>query len=369
MAYLAMAIWSIFMLYLTRKHGFSRHDYLHYLGQWKLVLQGVDPWSTTNAYGPIHNLLAFAMPLSELAPKFIMAGSLLIANLMLFHQLIKTRDLYSILVYTIVVITNFQVVTIAFVYGLNDALVAAFVTVAVISRYHGRTLISGIFLGLAVLLKYYPIFLVPLFALDNGKFKLDTILSAALVVALGLLGTFLVWGDAFLAPMVFGSSRPPGLLSLLLALKYHPSLIGQDATELLIRTNTLFVIGVGFLSTLIFFRLRVHWLEASIVGLLMILTTYKTNHPQFYTPWIFLVAALPLVGTESAKNLFRYCLPFIMFLSIFSLIYYFYMGTLIFQVVRQSVGFLAFALSATAISASFFNFYRQHTRAEAQLSA
>jgi hypothetical protein len=54
----AIGIWSLAMLWLSLASG-TRHDYNAYLSQWKLVLSVVNPWSTDNAYGPLHNLLAY----------------------------------------------------------------------------------------------------------------------------------------------------------------------------------------------------------------------------------------------------------------------------------------------------------------------
>jgi hypothetical protein len=368
-AYVAMAIWSVLMLAVAVKGGIQ-HDHSCYLMQWRLVLDRADPWSTDNAYGPLHNLLAFFLPLSQICPKLIIVTALLLTNLMLFYQLAMAKGIAGIgNIYVITVPTNLLVIIMGFVYGLNDALVAAFIIAAIITRYHDRILLSGIFLGLATLLKFYPIFLVPLFALDDGRFKLGILFWAAVVVTLGFLAAFFIWGEAFLSPIFFGVSRHPKLLSVLSALTFYPSLIGgQNVLDFLIRTNSVFVIGVAFLSTVISFKFRVHWLEASVVGLLMILTAYKTGHQQFYIPWLFLVAALPLAETDSAKSLIRFCIPFAIFLSVFELGHFLYNGTATFQVVRQYVGFFAFCLSVTTVSAYFLTFYKLHNQAESHPS-
>ncbi len=335
LAYVAMAIWSVLMLAIAVQ-GSIQHDYSSYLNQWRLVLDGVDPWATDNAYGPLHNLLAFFLPFSQIGPKLIIVATLLITNLMLFYQLAMAKGIGGIYnIYVITVPTNLLVIMMGFVCGLNDALVAAFIIAAIITRYHDRILLSGIFIGLATLVKFYPIFVVPLFALDDGRFKSGIFLSTAVVVTLGFLAAFFIWGDTFLSSIYFGASRPPKLLSVLSALTFYPSLIGgQNVLDFLIRTNSAFVIGVAFLSIVISFKFRVHWLEASVVGLLMILTTYKTGHQQFYIPWLFLVAALPLAQTDSAKSLIRFCVPFAIFLSVFELGYFLYNGTPTFQIVR-----------------------------------
>ena len=54
-------------------------------------------------------------------------------------------------------------------YGLNDAFVAALLTVAVIFRHRRYVLTAGVLVGLAALTKYYPLLLLPFFALDGRR--------------------------------------------------------------------------------------------------------------------------------------------------------------------------------------------------------
>ena len=65
----ATVLWSLLMLWLC--YGEIGGDYRSYLRQWQLVLDGDDPWSTNNTYGPLHNVLAFLMPWGPFAPKSI----------------------------------------------------------------------------------------------------------------------------------------------------------------------------------------------------------------------------------------------------------------------------------------------------------
>ncbi len=67
--------------------GGVQHDYSAYLNQWQLVLDGRDPWSTNNAYGPLHNVLAYLLPLGKLAPKLLMVAALVAVALVLAREL------------------------------------------------------------------------------------------------------------------------------------------------------------------------------------------------------------------------------------------------------------------------------------------
>jgi hypothetical protein len=357
-AFAAVALWSCAML-MVAIFGGVQHDYVSYLGQWNLVLRGANPWSTDNAYGPVHNMLALLLPLGRLAPKLVIAGALVAANAMLVRELVNDRGLGGLgYGYILAIPANFLVVTMGFVYGLNDALAAAFVSMAAIARYRERLLLAGFILAIAILLKYYPVFLVPLFALRNGRISVRLIAAAAITTIVGLGLAFAVWGDALLAPFYLGIERGPKILSVLSALQTHPLLIGPGILDFLIRTNAVFVTAIGGLAIFTAWKMQLNWLEASVLTLLAILLAYKVGHQQFYIPWLFLVAALPLAGTASSLRLRTLCLPFATFLSAFQLGYFLSNGTPGFTIVRHYVGFAAFPLGVATIAAYFLSWPR-----------
>jgi hypothetical protein len=355
-AWLLVAIWSLAMIWIAASSG-VQHDYRSYLVEWDLVLAGRDPWSTDNAYGPLHNLLAVLLPLGPLAPKLLIVTALLAANMLLVRALHGGGDLGSRYgIYLLAVPTNCLVIIMGAVYGLNDTLVAALVACAVVARHRGRPAVAGCVLGLAVLLKYYPLVLVPLFALEAGRFRARLVLAAAAVTLIGLGAAALVWGGAVLQAITFAAAREPSLLSILSPLDAHPSLIGgRPVVDFLVTANIAFVAAAAVLSVLVATRARIHWLEASVLGLLVVLVVYKVGHPQFWLPWLILVAALPLAATPSARRLAWLCVPLVLFLSAFQAGYTW--GSdhyrLILGFVRQDVGFVAFALGLATIAAYF----------------
>jgi hypothetical protein len=254
---------------------------------------------------------------------------------------------------------------------------AALIVLALLARRRGRFALAGCLLGFAVLLKYYPAVLVPLFALDAGRLRMRLIAAAAVVTFVGLAAGWLVWGNALFQPLMFAVERDPKMLSVLSALAAHPNLIGgqgildlllrtnvafvvaagliggQGILELLLRTNVAFVAAVGLIVFVVAWRTQMHWIEASVIGLLAVLLTYKVGHPQFYLPWVFLVAALPLAATRSADWLAWICLPMLLFLSAFQWGYAY--GSDGYHVVlgniRRDVGFVAFALGIATLAA------------------
>jgi len=355
-ATVAVSLWSAAMFVLAAKSGIQ-HDYASYLGEWKLVLSGNDPWSTNNAYGPLHNLIAYLLPFGWFGPKLFIVGSLVAANALLVHELMRTKATTGDYVrYVLTVPSNVLIISMGATYGLNDSLVAAFVMLAVALRLREKDFAAGAVLGFAVLLKYYPVLLVPLFALDRERFRGRLVLSAVAVTVLGLAVAIGIWGQAPLQALYFGTDRGPKILSILSALEGQPALVGGPSVlAFLIRANAAFVVAVEIIAIVLARALRLHWLEASVLGYLAVCLTYKVGHQQFYIPWLFLVAALPLAGTSSARRLAWLCLPFALFLSIFQWGYAYgsdgYHEVL--GVVRRDVGFFAFPFGIATIAAYF----------------
>jgi hypothetical protein len=344
--------WSLLMIWLSVVGGVQEgSDYYFYIQQWKLVLSGADPWSTTNTYGPLHNVFAYLLPISDLAPKILFSVTLIIANGLLVREIMRVSGVGGVLgVYLLAVPTNFIIISMAFISGHNDSLVAAFIIFAVVARVRGHLAFAGGILGMAIVLKYYPAFLVPLFALEEGRFRLRLIAGAGAVTVVGLAAATFIWGDAFLTAWIEGVRRGPNLLSILSSLQFYPSLGEYVHVDFLNRYNAGIVLLVGIASIFTAWKLRLHWLEASVIGLAAILLTYKVGNQQFYIPWLFLVASLPLAETSSGRRLSAICLPLVLFLSAFQLgySYDYYLGRD--RVIRFVVGFLAFPLGVGTIA-------------------
>lgn len=340
------------MLWLSQTSG-ARHDYRHYLRQWKLVLNGKNPWSTDNAYGPLHNVLAYLLRLDQLAPKLVMSLGLAMAIGLIGRELLRQRAAApQLILYLFILPAHCVVISVGFMYGLNDALTAALISFALVARVHKRDVLAGVMLGLAVLLKYYPALLVPLFALEHGRLRFRLLAATAVCVALGLAASVLIWGDSFLRAFTYGATRGPKLLSVLASMQsLSKSIRGSAVLGWLIRINSLYVALIAALSLVLGIRLRLHFIEASVLGLLATLLTFKVGHPQFYLPWLCLVAALPLASEASAERLQWTTLPYVLFLDIFQ--YGYAWGTHSYydhlSIVRRFVGFAAFALGTATI--------------------
>ncbi|MEO6395593.1 MAG: glycosyltransferase 87 family protein [Devosia sp.] len=300
--------------------GGVRHDYIDYLKQWALVLSGADPWSTNNAYGPLHNVFAWLVPVHPLAPKVATATAFLIANGLLVLRLAQNAGISS--TYWTAIGANVLVLVSAFWFGLNDAFVAALILGAVLARLDGRMVLAGLLLGLAALDKYYPALLIPFFAMDARRFEVRLLLSSLGTIAAGMCAAFLIWGGAALEAIIFGVSRDATILSILRPIAVAGRALGiGDVTDLLVRLNGPMVVLVWVGAIWLAWRRSDHWLVAACWGLFAVLLTYKVGNPQFWVAWLALVGALPLFERDDADRLARLALPFAIFLTIFEIGY------------------------------------------------
>jgi hypothetical protein len=352
------------MLWLCWRFGLL-HDYKEYVKQWQALLDGADPWSEKNAYGPLHTVIGFLLPWGPLAPKFFMVSALLVANAALVLELIRERCMSPIqAIYLLAVPTNVLVVGCGVMYGLNDAFVAALLIVAVLLRHRGYLLAAGVLVGLAALTKYYPLVLLPFFALDGRRLRWSVIASGLSVFCVGLAAAVAIWGQGPIDAILFGGNRSPKLLSIIAALE---SLFGDEGVvRWLIRYNAYFVMSGVAAAFLFAWRARLNWLEGNVLGYVVMLTLYKVGNQQFYIPWLFMVASLPLVNKHSADHMAIILLPAVLLLSLYHFGYAFgdqYNNVL--GWVRSYGGFMAFPVGAASITACVIDLWRHRCTSSA----
>ncbi len=355
-----LILWSLVMLWLCWRYGIQ-HDYRdRYLSQWQLLLDGADPWKFRYiAYGPFHVVIGFLLPWGNLAPKFFMVGALLMANAALVLELIRERGRNPIqAIYLLAVPTNILVVGVGATYGLNDTFVAALLVVAVLLRHRGHLGTAGLFIGLAALTTYYPLLLLPFFALDGRRLNWSVIESGIAVFCIGLAAAVAIWGQGPIEAILHESSREPKTLSILAATLQSP--FGDERiVRFLIQYNNYLVVSAVAATLMFAWWARVNWLEGAVLGYLVLLTTYKIGHQQYYLPWLFMIAGLPLVNRQSADRMAIILLPPILMLSLYHFGYEFgsdgYHDEL--SWVRSYGGFIAFPVGVASITACVINIW------------
>jgi glycosyl transferase family 87 len=202
----------------------ARHDYFLYLQMWYEVRLGHDPWFTVfgingemplNAYGPLFNLLAALSWVNPLAPKLLFAyGYILfvISQIKGFTASRRPTGLRSI-VLPALFWNPFPWVEIA-IRGHFDILVGLLCLGAIRAWSRGHDIRAGLCLALGVLLKYFPVVLLPALALDRGRLRPRFLKAAMASITLGLGLSCYLWGLSTLSPLMLAATRRSTVLSI-----------------------------------------------------------------------------------------------------------------------------------------------------------
>jgi len=220
---LALLVISFVFLGVTALSG-PRHDYYFYRQMWYEIAQWHDPWFKVyardghvplNAYGPLFNLLTALSWLNPYAPKLLFAYSYTLFSISMIKGFTASHAPSAVrLILLLALFWNpFPWVEIA-VRGHFDILVGLFCLAAIrawASGYDGR---SGAYLALGVLLKYLPIVLLPVLALDRGRVRWRFLFAASSTIAVGLGLSCFVWGLSTLSPLELAATRDAAPLSI-----------------------------------------------------------------------------------------------------------------------------------------------------------
>jgi len=322
----------LFAIFVTLRSG-AIHDYEAYLQQWQNILSGADPWAQTylgnalppNAYGPIHVFMAGSLAIDELTAKIVMAGLTLLAPFLFLAAPLPKGDRPRAFVLALLLYTCAPIVSITvFCFGINDGFVGILILCACALQSRERLGWAGVAIGIAALLKFYPLLFAPLFAVSrSGVARVRPILTAGLTFAVGMALAWFYWGPSAFNPLLYGEARSPKHLSLLRFLdSVTENLSIERYVDFLIDTNALFVVAVASLVPLWGWLTRQGWEVTCLVGILAVFLTYKVGHPQFYVSWIAVhVWILVASNDERALAVARALIPVAVFLSLYQLLY------------------------------------------------
>jgi hypothetical protein len=173
-----------------------------------------------------------------------------------------------------------------------------------------------------------------------------------------MLTAYSLWGISVLNPLRFGSSRGPSFMSIFSAAE--PYLGDQYWFHWLVANNAVVVVvGVIFVVALSYWR-QIVWLEAVVVGYLVLLSLYKVGHQQFFLGWLFMVPTLHLLKLKTADRLAICLIPMVVFLSV--LHFAFDLGTNLLgnrpEWITTGEGFISFPIEIVSIVLCFFAVWR-----------
>jgi uncharacterized membrane protein len=92
--------------------------------------------------------------------------------------------------------------------GFNDALVGSLFLAGIIAYDREHWIASSLFLGLAILYKFVPIFVVPFLCFRDRRIHWRFVGSLTVVLSLGFGVAYLEWGASLLRPFEVGAGRP-----------------------------------------------------------------------------------------------------------------------------------------------------------------
>tara|TARA_B100001063_G_scaffold222972_1_gene229815 strand:- start:1173 stop:2288 length:1116 start_codon:yes stop_codon:yes gene_type:complete len=331
------------ILFSILVYGGSRNDYALYEVTWKAILNNEED-VRFNTYGPLHLFISFIYEINSLLPKIIFGVLFCILQFYLFFKILKKS--HNLLFYFYLFLPcNFLIITNAYFYGINDTVVAFFLIISVTLFINKKYLTSGVFFSISAFTKLYPLLLLPIFALYkkiNLKFLYSFIISTSLIL---LISFYKFNSDLIFEPLKFGSLRAPNFISILASLKYD----FPDSTVVLflIKYNSILVISLS-LITLIYCLMKKKCLLTSIMLIfLVVLTTYKVGHTQFYIPLCVIFSILLNYNSLYIKHV-KTVLPLVFLLSVTSVAYPLTGGfdimkqENIFWSIRENIGYLYF---------------------------
>ena len=315
-------------------------DYGLYLKMWSASNAGANPWSSNfngikipnNSYGPLHILLGYLALINLMMPKILIALTSVIIFMILLHakslekKKIENNDLFFILMtyplFPLTIISTYLI-------GVNDSIVALITILACGTRKQERMIFTGVLIGIAALLKFYPILFLAFFSLDAKKgVSLKCILSGFLVFAIGMLIAYLIWGNEVFSPIIFGAERSPKLLSIFKFIEviinsYYLSEASQKFLQTLLSYNSYILLAFVMGFFLHGLMAQIEWEYVSLIGILLIFVIYKVGHPHFYLSWTAMLAWVFATSPKSSsKKKFAWQLtPILIYLGFFQSLY------------------------------------------------
>ena len=271
-----------------------RQDYRAYTRQWARILSGADPWLTENgeltgnAYGPVHNLLAWPYGLHPVLPRVIFT-CVYLAIFAWFWRRFGTSPERRRSLAVVFAANGLFWISIAD-YGHNDILCAALALAAVVAVESRRPSTAGAMLALGVLTKLYPAVLAPLILFDERKPRWRFLTGFAALLAAGAGLAWWAWGGSLLAPVLYAGERGSSLLSIFYYLRASRSPLrwlglgeGVDSLSgplVLVALALVFVFHV---------RERLTAAFSSSLAFCVLFAFYKVGHFQFYiAPFLLL---------------------------------------------------------------------------------
>ncbi len=268
-------------------------DYVEYEKHWNDILSGRNPWysGSSNAYGPLHNLLSFLYYLSPKGPRILFVLSAFFTSFFLYNRInqLDLKENGVLKMFLLLIIVN-PIIWIFFVVnGCNDGLVASMLIFGIYFYDKKCYLMAAFLISLSILYKYIPLFILPVLFVNNKEIKWKFAFFTFLFLVIGSALTYYIWGDSILNMIEYTASRESKILSIFRYLRGEYSFLkwfGVSNVDFLSSFLVLISVAIVFLVQLFF---NWNYLKAVLVTLLGVYLFYKIGHFQFYIIIYFLL--------------------------------------------------------------------------------
>lgn len=308
-----------------------RQDYVAHLEIWNEVQKGNDPWwiqpdsgLVLNAYGPLFNILAVPYAVNPLAPKLLFSFAYLVFAVISVKMIQADDSLKVIPEWALLFwLLNPAIwLEVAF-YGHFDVLVGLLCLLSLVYLKRHRDLLSGFLVGLGFLLKFLPVFIIPLLVIhgkDFRKWRWSLGISSMFTILLGLMISIIIWGPSTFRPITYASSRGSNLLSVWRYLRgsYSPVRWFSDTNLNFDRFALPCILVFIMILTAMAVKLRSKECLITFCALLTVLMFYPVGFVQYQ---IVLFVMLPLCLVENGRLILSR--PSLM---LSGLVYFFWVG-------------------------------------------
>ncbi|HWT77799.1 MAG TPA: glycosyltransferase family 87 protein, partial [Candidatus Methylomirabilis sp.] len=187
-------------------------------------------------------------------------------------------------------------------FGHFDVLVGLLCAAAVEARVRQRDAISGVCLGLGVLLKFMPIVLLPFLILDRGRPRYRLLSAAAVTIALGLGTSVLLWGPSTFRPLIFAAERSSHHLSIYRFLKgpYSP-LRWIDLNEDADQAAPVFLLTAPLWTWRLAQKRMIEPAPSAVLAILVTLMFYQVGFAQYHMV-LFVLASYWMLSARAANR-------------------------------------------------------------------
>tara|TARA_B100000886_G_scaffold333691_1_gene288143 strand:- start:918 stop:2204 length:1287 start_codon:yes stop_codon:yes gene_type:complete len=315
---------ALILIFIASRNGVM--DYKAYLNHWTIINQGLDPWTgTDNVYLPIHNVFAPLASINNSLPKivfvFIFAIPMYLSSIFPLNFK-REMDIFSkIKIFAVFAFSPFCILITSY-YGLNDTPVAGLIVLSLylsLSNHKKQnSLLSGISLALATMIKVYPIFIAPLFIFRKKRIDITFFTSYFLSIIGIFFSSIIIWGKSTLKPFLWATEMHSKHLSFF---NFFRRIVGINFDEFSVYAMAI----VLFIALVILIKNKIDLLPSVILTLALGFTFYKIGHPQYF---LFFFAVSPMTiryiydkNLKSNGSLFISFLMWICFLNFYQTFY------------------------------------------------